>query len=470
MNQTQKYKLAEIEWPEFGTGERPPQASIEEFEARLKATRSAMEQLGLMHLVVYGDREHFANLAYLTGFDPRFEEALLILGHQNDPLLLVGNECEGYLPISPLFAAGKLRSERYQPFSLLNQPRDDSRFIKEIFAGEGIGPDAVVGCVGWKYFTAAEHPDGSHAIELPAYIVDVLRELAGRDNVINATAILMHPGHGLRSTCSPAEIAYFEYTSILASEGMKRMLFGLREGMTDHALAKFIEYNGEPLGCHMTLASADRLGLSSPTGAIIRRGDPLSTNLCYWGSNSCRAGWAAASAQDLPPDAQDYVENFAGPYFEVMTEWLGLLRIGTLGNELARLVDDKLPFEKYGIFLNAGHLIHLDEWLSSPIYRGSDIPLRSGMVLQADIIPTSLVYFSTRMEDGLVIADEDLRRRLKEAFPECFARCTARRTFMLDELGIDLPEEVLPLSNIPAIVPPYFLEPNTVFALDKGKA
>ena len=27
--------------------------------------------------MVYGDREHFANLAFLTGFDPRFEEAIL---------------------------------------------------------------------------------------------------------------------------------------------------------------------------------------------------------------------------------------------------------------------------------------------------------------------------------------------------------------------------------------------------------
>jgi hypothetical protein len=34
----------------------------------------------------------------------------------------------------------------------------------------------------------------------------------------------------------------------------------------------------------------------------------------------------------------------------------------------------------------------------------------------------------------------------------------------LRELGIDLPEEVLP--NIPAIVPPFFLAPNEVFALE----
>jgi hypothetical protein len=37
---------------------------------------------------------------------------------------------------------------------------------------------------------------------------------------------------------------------------------------------------------------------------------------------------------------------------------------------------------------------------------------------------------------------------------------------MTDVLGIELPEEVLPLSNIPAIVPPFFLAPNEIFALE----
>jgi hypothetical protein len=36
---------------------------------------------------------------------------------------------------------------------------------------------------------------------------------------------------------------------------------------------------------------------------------------------------------------------------------------------------------------------------------------------------------------------------------------------MADVLGIELPEGVLPLSNIPALVPPFFLRPNTVLAL-----
>ena len=200
MNSSRKHRLIEIEWPVFGACEPPARASVAEFESRIEAARAAMDRLGLTHLVVYGDREHFANLAWLTGFDPRFEEAVLIIARRGDPLLVVGNECEGYLPVSPLYAAGKLRHERFQSFSLLNQPRSDSRLIREIFADEGIGKGATVGCVGWKYFADSEHPDGAHAIDLPAYLVDTLRELAGWENVTNATAILMNPD----TACGPS--------------------------------------------------------------------------------------------------------------------------------------------------------------------------------------------------------------------------------------------------------------------------
>ncbi|MCL5278657.1 MAG: hypothetical protein M1376_01965 [Planctomycetes bacterium] len=73
-----------------------------------------------------------------------------------------------------------------------------------------------MGCVGWKYFAVCEHLGGVQAIDLPAYLVDTLRELAGCENMTNTTAILMHPDTGLRTFCSPAEIAYFEYTNIPA--------------------------------------------------------------------------------------------------------------------------------------------------------------------------------------------------------------------------------------------------------------
>jgi hypothetical protein len=70
------------------------------------------------------------------------------------------------------------------------------------------------------------------------------------------------------------------------------------------------------------------------------------------------------------------------------------------------------------------------------------------------------------MEDGVVLADKQLRNELKAAFPDCYSRCQKRRRFMTDVLAIEVPEEVLPLSNIPAIVPPFFLAPNEVFALE----
>jgi Xaa-Pro aminopeptidase len=462
------HRIIQIGWPEFGQVVYPPQRSSAELEQRVNQLRTKMNERKLTHLVVYGDREHFGNLAYLTGFDPRFEEAVLILGHDSKPLLVVGNEGEAYVGVSSLFNDGKLRRERFQPFSLLNQPREHSRKIKEIFSGEGIDSSSMVGCAGWKYFSDHELADAQHAIELPSYLVDTLRDLAGRDKVVNSTDLLMHPGYGLRTFCSASDIAYFEYTNVQASESIKRMIFGMREGMTDHEVLALGGTCGEPLACHSTFGTgrSATFGLSGPRGEKVQRGNSLSMNISYWGSNSCRSGWIASSAHDLPPAAADYVPAFAGVYFEAMNDWFALLKPGTPGGQLWRLIHERLPFERFGIFLNPGHLIHLDEWVSSPVYPNSDIPLHSGMAIQVDVIPSSSTYASTRMEDGVVLAEKDLRRQLREAFPDCYARCEKRRKFMIDVLGIELPEEVLPLSNIPAIVPPFFLAPNEIFALE----
>ena len=135
---SKRHRLIKIDWPEFGVAACPPPSSLSEFEARIAALRARMEERKLTHTIVYADREHFANLAYLTGFDPRFEEALLIVGLKASPLILVGNECEAYLGISPLHASGQMRQERFQLFSLLDQPRERSRSLREILAEEGV--------------------------------------------------------------------------------------------------------------------------------------------------------------------------------------------------------------------------------------------------------------------------------------------------------------------------------------------
>lgn len=447
--------FTELEWPEFGGPAAPPEADLaSEYHRRLEILRAAMSLRRLTHLAVYGDREHFGNLAWLTGFDPRFEEALLLIGPSAAPLLLVGNECGGYAPISPLVRDSTLRVERFPPFSLPDQPRPRSRTLAEILRGEGIDAHSKVGCAGWKDYSKA------HQTDLPSYLMDALRFAAGWENVVNAISLFLDPSDGLRMESSPAEIALFEHTGVLASEGMKRVLRAAHEGAIDHELLEHAHYNGVPLGCHMTLkCGSNRLSLASARGERVVRGGRLSCGICYWGANCCRAGWAVAHQEELPEEARDYLTAFAAPYFEAMAAWFAGLRIGSSGADLHRAIHDRLPFSQFGVFLNAGHLIHREEWLASPVWDGSAVALRSGMVMQSDVIPSSPVYYSARLEDGYALADADLRARLD---PDLLRRCAARRDFMRGTLGLPVSDDVLPLSNLAGIMPCFVLRPNLV--------
>jgi hypothetical protein len=88
------------------------------------------------------------------------------------------------------------------------------------------------------------------------------------------------------------------------------------------------------------------------------------------------------------------------------------------------------------------------------------------MAFQVDIIPaTGTPYFTTNIEDGIVLADAALRAELAEHFPDASARIDARRAFMARSLGIELHPDVLPLSNIPAYLPPFLLRPDRVMVV-----
>lgn len=460
-------RLIDIEWPDYGMPAAPERPSRESLAANLGLMRRAMEERGYLHLVIYGDREHFANMLWATGFDPRFEEAVLVVRQSGKPLLVVGNECYDYTPVSAAVAAGDIQVERCQTLSLNSQPRDDRRRLIDIVAGEGFSPASRVGVAGWKYFSAEETDDPDHTLEVPSILADGLRRLCGHDAVVNATDLFMHPGYGLRSTVTVDEIVAFEFANSLAAASVRRMLFALRDGISDLDVYAAGQVAGIPLGCHNTFSVGRNrhLGLGGPTGEIVRTGDPMSFNVCHFGANIARSGWLAAGPADLPEAARDYVDVFAGPYFALLSEWFAAMRPGTRGADVHAMIQKRLPFETFGIFLNPGHLIHHDEWLSSPIFAGSDLPLRSGMAMQVDIIPSHKIYNSTRMEDGIVIADASLQAELRDRHPSVLERCLARRHFMRDTIGLDVPDTVLPLSDTAGIVPPYFFSPNRVLAL-----
>ncbi|MPN07869.1 hypothetical protein SDC9_155141 [bioreactor metagenome] len=96
--------------------------------------------------------------------------------------------------------------------------------------------------------------------------------------------------------------------------------------------------------------------------------------------------------------------------------------------------------------------------MSSPIKKESEISLRSGMMLQIDIIPSVSGYAGTSCESGIALADENLRNELAKLYPNVWQRITNRQEYIRKILNIDLPDEVLPLSSGVAFYTPFFLE------------
>jgi hypothetical protein len=311
-------------------------------------------------------------------------------------------------------------------------------------------------------------------MDAPAYLVDELRRLVGPDgSVANATDLLIDPAYGLRTINEADQIAAFEYASCQTSDGVRNLLAGLRPGLTEQEAVRLLGWNGAPLSCHVMLTAGPRatLGLLSPSDRPIEVGDRFTTAFGIWGALTCRAGWVVEDASGLPPAIRDYPERLVVPYFEAIAEWYEAIRIGLPGGSLQATIDRRLGDPFFGIFLNPGHLLHLDEWVASPIYRGSVAPIRSGMVLQVDVIPaTGTDYFTTNIEDGIAIADEALRTELAARFPEAWERIEMRRLFMRDALGIALQPEVLPLSNMPAYLAPFLLRPDHVLTLARARS
>ena len=456
-------RLIRTPWPDFGQPALPPVLDLATLRVRLARARAAIAVRGLAALVIYADREHAANMHWLTGFDPRFEEAVLIVT-PGAATLLVGNECLPYTRISPLVVAGDVAPVLVGSLSLLGQPRGGRRIADAL--ADHVPAGAVVGAAGWKYFGADEVDDPATALDLPAFLADPLRAIASR--VENATDLFMHPGHGMRARVDAADIARLEFANDMAARAIRRMVAAFREGMTDFQAVQAAGIGGLPLGCHATFATgiAAELGMSGASGQVLERGQTISFNICHWGSNICRAGWLARDAGDLPGAAQDYVAAFAGPYVAAMSAWCALMQPGVAGGAVWDRIMTLLPPERFGITLNPGHLIGLDEWLSSPIMPGSDIALASGMALQMDVIPGHAVYGSTRMEDGYVIADAALRGALARGWPEVAARCAKRQAFMRDVIGMAVPDGLLPLADTCGIVAPFLLDFEQVIALN----
>lgn len=440
--------LRSIPLPEFDIPIQMPEIPASEYLGR---TDALYRRAGVSWVAVYGDREHNANLLYFTGFDPRFEEAMLLLGPGDRRFLLVGNEGMIHVQDAGLAAEHVL----YQPFSLMAQPRGTSAPLPELLANLGMTGGQTVGVVGWKYFEDEEQAEPAY---VPTFIVRAFATASGappRD----ITELVMSPEDGERTTVSAAEIARMEWGAARASAAVMRVVSGSRPGMTELEAFALSEYQGEPLQCHSILSSSSGTlnGLRSPRARVLGEGDAVSCGIGYWGGLCCRAGLLTDDVDDA------FLASFVTPYFSALAAWWQSLSIGRQGGEMYGAVISALGDASFQPMLNPGHLGSYDEWVHSPIHENSTLPLRSGMVLQCDIIPTPLPPGrALNCEDTVALADESLRAELQVRNPRLWSRIEARRAFMMDQIGLNLAPEVLPLSHSPVHLAPFWLRNDLV--------
>jgi hypothetical protein len=448
--------LRDIAVPDFGVPLEAPGVPRTTYEKRC---REAYRHADCDWLVVYGDREHLANIAFLSGYDPRFEEALLLLGPRDRRVLLVGNEGEDYAPLAGLPG---LDIALAQSMSLMGQDRALKPSLAAVLKEAGLNRGQTIGLVGWKYFEPAEWDEASPAWFVPHYLVAMLSRIAGGIEALNdATPVLMHPTTGLRSTIDADQIALHEWGAARASAAVWRIVTRTKLGISEMEAASEMGYAGEVLSAHVMYSTGDSkepvVGLRSPGGRRLSRGDGVTAGIGIWGGLSARAGLIA--------EHDEAFLKTASAYFEGLLAWYDAADIGATGGAVFDAVSAALAPGGLQSALNPGHLIGHDEWIHSPIRAGSDERIASGMPFQVDIIPVPMrAGWALNCEDGVVFADAPLRAELRALHPAVAGRIEARRNFVRDELGIAINESILPLSSTPLCLPPFWLASGRLLA------
>lgn len=447
-------RLRDIAIPDFGLPTEPPKIPPSTYEQRCRA---AYKAAGATWLVVYGDREHFANIMFLTGFDPRFEEALLVLGPAERRIIVAGNECVDYAELASLPSVEIVLA---QSFGLMGQDRSRAPSLEQVLRQAGMKAGDSMALVGWKYLEAVEWTSALPTFFVPSFIVDSLRAVAGdAEAVSDATPVLMHPAEGLRAVIDADQIALHEWAGARASASLWRIVSGVKVGDSEYEAVSRMNYAGEPFNVHLMLASGDAaspvVGLRSPSARLLKRGDGIISAIGLWGGLSARGG--------LLGDHDSDFLKIAVAYFDGIMAWYETADVGASGSDVCAAVTEALARGGLRSSLNPGHLTGYDEWLHSPIQPDYSGKIVSGMPFQVDIIPVPLrAGLALNCEDPVVFADQALRAEIAARHPGVAQRIAGRRAFLREALGIDLKETILPLSSTPLCLAPFWLKSNMV--------
>lgn len=447
--------LDKINPPKNEEGLSPIELTDETIKKRKEAVLRKMSQDGFDSIIIYADLEHGSNFEYLVGFLPRFEEALLVLHSNGKAFLALGNE--------NLNKAEKARIKaeviHIPYFSLPNQPMDTDKNIAELLKMTRVDKAKKIGLVGWKLFTS-KIENNQFMYDIPHYIVSALQGIVSA-KFTNATYMFIGE-NGVRTVNNANEFAHYEFGAALAGNCILNAIREIKEGVSEMEVASKLEMYGQRNSVVTIMSSGPRFVNANmyPGSNKIEKGDPISLTVGYKGGLQSRCGFAVNDERELPKGQEDYLEAVVKPYFNAVKTWLENIHVGMKGGELYDLIEKVLPKEKYGWSLCPGHLCADEEWLSSPIYANSNEVIRSGMLFQIDIIPSVKGYNGISCESGIFIANEQLRRDIQRDYPEIWKRILKRRSYMIEELGIQISEEILPTSVAIAYCQPFLLDKN----------
>lgn len=458
-------QLAKVKEPKKDGINIPIFLTDETIEERKNKILERMKAKNLDKLVIYGDVEHGSNFEYLIGYFTRFEEALLIIDSNGEMNLVLGNE--------NLNKANKARVKisktvHVSLFSLPNQPnRKDVAFI-DLLKEAGIKNNEKVGIVGWKNFTS-QIEDNKHTFDVPYFIVENIIKIVGNKELVTNECEIFIGENGARCTNNANEIAHYEYAAALASDCMLDAMNALVEGANELDLGDKLVRYGQHTSIVTIASSGPRFIKANmfPRDNKVKIGDPISLTNGYRGGSSSRCGIAVENDQQLPEGQKDYLDRVAKPYFNAYVAWLESIKIGMDGGEMFNIIENELPREKYGWSLCPGHLIGEEEWMSSPIYDDSTEKLLSGMMLQIDIIPSVNGYTGSSAESTVVLADEALKKSIQEQYPEMYKRMIDRREYLINELGINISDDILPMCSTVAYLRPFLLAHDKAFKIVK---
>ena len=205
---------------------------------RLARLRERAGARGFDRVVVYADREHSANLSYLTGFDPRFEEALLVVATDDSEIRRSSSATSAGARPAP-------RRCRCAAIGSRTSACRASRATGRSRCATSWMPRAFAPARGWGSSAGSRTTDPSD--ERPARLPR-RRAACGcvgpGGAVENATELLIGAADGLRVINDADQLAQFEWASCQTSSGVRNLLRGLRPGMTEHEAVALLGWNG----------------------------------------------------------------------------------------------------------------------------------------------------------------------------------------------------------------------------------